>query len=250
MLDPADPHLVVHSRMIYLSWLPADPDVIAALLPAGLRVGEDRRVFMNQYVVDDETQTSGFGAYSLTYLGVSVAGLDAPDRPLAGGWWTHYLCSSPRVRGYAAARGAPVAAGRTWLEQRGDTLVAQTEVDGVPLIRTRARVGDTGHVIRSGHHRYLTGRGDALVSGVYPYLAEPVAPFEVESVDFFDPDHPVYPLRPANPLVITAGFYSPRASFAYPGGESMLARSPAATVGRAGHQVPASRARSGLPSGS
>ncbi|MFI7432086.1 acetoacetate decarboxylase family protein [Micromonospora haikouensis] len=236
MLDPADPHLVVHSRMVYLCWLPAAPDAVAALLPAGLRAGADPHVFMNQYVVDDETQTSGLGAYSLTYLGICVAGLGAP-----GGWWTHYLCSSPRMRGYAAARGAPVEAGHTWLERRGDTLVAQTEVDGVPLIRTRVHVGHTGHLIRSGHHRYVTARDGELTGGVHPYVAEPVTPFEVESVDFLDPDHPVHALRPANPLTITEGFYSPRASFAYPGGTGGYA--PA-------HQVPERRARSGLPSGS
>ncbi|WP_229398094.1 hypothetical protein [Micromonospora okii] len=244
MLDPADPHLVVHSRMVFLSWLPADPDAVAALLPAALRAAEDRRVFMNQYVVDDGTQTSGLGAYSLTYLGVGLAGVDEP-----GGWWTHYLCSSARVRGYAAVRGAPVAAGHTWLEQRGGTLVAQTEVDGVPLIRTRSLVGDTGHVVRSGHHRYLTARGGELLHGVHPYLVEPVAPFEVESVDFLDPHHPVHPLRPANPLDITEGFYSPRASFAYPGGWGALAHGPPAGD-PSGHQVPANRARSGRPSGS
>ncbi|WP_320068056.1 hypothetical protein [Micromonospora sp. RTGN7] len=248
MLDPAEPHLVVHSRMIYLSWLPADPDAVAALLPAGLRADEQRQVFMNQYVVDDETQTSGFGAYSLTYLGVSLAAPDAAQRP--AGWWAHYLCSSSRVREYAAARRAPVTPGRTWLEQRGDTLVAQTEADGAPLIRTRARVGDTSHLIRSGHHRYRYGGGTDLLSGVYPYVVEPVAPFEVESVAFLDPDHPVYPLRPANPLVITLGFYSPRASFAYPGMESVLTHGPAAVGGRPGYQVPAHLARSGLPSGS
>ncbi|MFE9182053.1 acetoacetate decarboxylase family protein [Micromonospora haikouensis] len=236
MLDPADPHLVVHSRMVYLCWLPAAPDAVVALLPAGLRAGADPHVFMNQYVVDDETQTSGLGAYSLTYLGICVAGQGAP-----GGWWTHYLCSSPRMRGYAAARGAPVGAGRTWLERRGDTLVAQTEVDGVPLIRTRVHVGHTGHLIRSGHHRYVTARDGELTGGVHPYVAEPVTPFEVESVDFLDPDHPVHALRPANPLTITEGFYSPRASFAYPGGTGGYA--PA-------HQVPERRARSGLPSGS
>jgi hypothetical protein len=226
VLDPAAPYLVVHSRMLYLRWLPADPDGVAALLPPGLRARADCEVFLNQYVVDDETQSSGMGAYSLTYLGVSLAGLDAPDGT-PGGWWTHYLCSSPRARAYAAARGAPVAAGRTWLTHRRGTLVTQTEVGGAPLIRTQVRVGDTGSVACGGHHRYLTMRDGRLVSGLYPYLAEPVTPFEVESVDFLDREHPVWPLRPANPLVVTAGFYSPRASFAYPGGEAPVAGGPA-----------------------
>ncbi|MEO3772777.1 hypothetical protein [Micromonospora sp. B9E7] len=53
-------------------------------------------------------------------------------------------------------------------------------------------------------------------------MAEPVDPFEVESLEFLEPDHPVYALRPADPLEIVCGFYSPRASFAYPSGESVL----------------------------
>ena len=56
---------------------------------------------------------------------------------------------------------------------------------------------------------------------MYPYVAEPVDPFVVESVEFLEPEHPVYALRPENPLTIGYGFYSPRASFAYPGGQTV-----------------------------
>lgn len=270
VLDPADPQLVVSSRMLFFSWLPADPDAVAALVPAPLRPHHDRRVFMNQCVVDDDIQTSGLGAYSLAYLGVSLAGVDAPDGVTPGGWWTHYLTSSPRARDDAAARGAPVGPGHTRLDVRGESLVAETEVDGVTVIRTRARAGDTGHVIRRGHHRYFTARDRQLLNGVYPYVAEPVEPFELESVEFLAPAHPLYALRPANPLTMVVGFYSPRASFAYPGGQSVHPTAPTRTGGTAArngpprtaapvpagergpsaHQVPARRARSGLPSGS
>ncbi|MFC4016829.1 hypothetical protein ACFOW4_02560 [Micromonospora sp. GCM10011542] len=251
MLDPAAPQLVVNSRALYFSWLPADPDAVAAMVPAGLRPRPDRQVFLNQYVVDDETQTSGFGAYSLTYLGVSLTGADAPGGLSPGGWWTHYVSSSRQVREYATARGAPAVAGRTRIEVRGGTLVAETEADGAPLIRARCRVGETGHVISSGHHRYFTRRDGQLLSSVYPYVAEPVTPFEIESVEFLEPGHPMYALRPANPLVIGFGFYSPRASFAYPGGLSVHpGGASAAESARSPHQVPARRARSGLPSGS
>ncbi|MEV4478226.1 hypothetical protein [Micromonospora coxensis] len=251
MLDPADPQLVVDSRTLHFSWLPADPDGVAALVPQGLRPRADRQVFMNQYVVDDAAQTSGFGAYSLTYLGVSLVGADAPDGVTPGGWWTHYVTSSPRVREYAAARGAPAVLGRTRIDVQGDVLVAETVADGVPVIRARARVGSTGHEVRRGHHRYLTMRDGELISGVYPFISEPVSPFEVESVEFLAPDHPSYVLRPENPLLIPWGFYAPRTSFAYPGG---LTRHPLEAPSRAddatAHQVPARRSRSGLPSGS
>ena len=75
----AAPQLVLNSRMLYSSWIPADPAATAALLPPGLSPAPNRALFMNQYVVDSEEQTSAFGAYSLTYMGLDVAGHTAPD---------------------------------------------------------------------------------------------------------------------------------------------------------------------------
>lgn len=218
MLDPAVPHLVVNSRSLYFSWLPADPDAVAALVPAGLRLHPDRQVFMNQYVVDDSTQTTGFGAYSLAYFGVTLADVNAPDGVTPGGWWTHYVASSERVRGYALARGAPVLAGSTTIESSSEKVVAETEIEGVPMIRAQVRVGETGNTMHNGHHRYLTARHGELISSIYPVVAEPVSTFEIESVEFLEPEHPIYALRPENPLTIAWGYYSPRSSFAYPGG--------------------------------
>jgi hypothetical protein len=218
VLDPAAPQLVVNSRTLFFSWLPADPDAVAALVPRGLIPCADRQVFMNQYVVDDASQTSGFGAYSLTYLGVSLTGVDAPGGGSPGGWWTHYVTSSERIRDYAVARGAPAVIGRTSIGHRDGNLVAATEIGGVPLIRAHCQVGEAGQTISSGHRRYFTARDGQLLSAVYPFVAEPVDPFVVESLEFLDPGHPLYALRPENPLTIGAGFYSPRASFAYPGG--------------------------------
>ncbi|WP_242453926.1 acetoacetate decarboxylase family protein [Bailinhaonella thermotolerans] len=216
------PQLVVNSRMIYFGWLPADPGAVAALVPEGLKPAADRQVFMNQYVVDDAGQTSGFGAYSLTYLGPDLSGLDAPDGVTPGRWWTHYFNSSEVVREYAAERGVPATPGRTTIEVTGRRLVATTEADGVPVIRTTARVGRTGEAVNRGQLRYITRVGGGFLSGVYPFVAEPVEPFEVESLEFLEPDHPVHALRPADPLQVTWGFYSPRSSFAYPGGEAPL----------------------------
>ncbi|MFC4144935.1 hypothetical protein ACFO0M_01590 [Micromonospora mangrovi] len=248
MLDPAAPQLVVNARVLLLSWLPADPDAVAAFVPAGLRPHPDRQVFLCQYEVDDESQTSGFGAYSLTYLGVSLADLDLPGADTPSGWWTHYLASSPLVRDYAAARGAPAVAGWTGVDVRRGELSTETRTaDGTPLIRVRGRAGQTTHVSHSGHHRYLTARNGELLVADYPYVAEPVSPFEIESVEFLAPEHSAYPLRPGNPLTIARGFYSPRMSFAYPA-QRVLDGAPTEPV--PAHHVPARRARSGLPSGS
>jgi len=92
------PQLITAARMLYAVWLPADPDAAAALVPEGLRAAEGAPVYLNQYVVDDAAQASGgahpdgFGAYSLTYLGIDLAGLDTEDGT-PGRWWTHYFNS-------------------------------------------------------------------------------------------------------------------------------------------------------------
>jgi hypothetical protein len=130
--------------------------------------------------------------------------------------------SSPVVREYAGERGAPATPGRTTIKVDDRKLVATTESDGVPVIRTTARIGHTGEAVNRGQLRYITEVGGQKVSGVYPFVAEPVDPFEVVSLEFLEPDHSVYALRPADPLQIVWGFYSPRSSFTYPGGESVM----------------------------
>ncbi len=250
MLDPAAPQLVVNSRTLYFSWLPADPDAVAALVPPGLCPRPDRQVFLNQYIVDDETQTSGFGAYSLTYLGVSLLGVDAPGGLNAGGWWTHYVASSRRVREYAVARGAPVLAGRTRIEVNGEDLLSETEIDGTPLIRARCRVGETGHAISSGHHRYFTRRDGQLLSSAYPFVAEPVAPFEIESVEFLQPRPPDVRAAPGQPADHRLRLLLTALVVRLPRWAERARGSPRPEPARPLHQVPASLARSGLPSGS
>ena len=45
------------------------------------------------YVVDRDEQTSGFGAYSLSYICFDVVGHDA-DAETPGRWFSHYFISS------------------------------------------------------------------------------------------------------------------------------------------------------------
>src|SRR2546428_13448495 len=117
--------------MLYVVWLPADASAASALVPDELEAAPGSPVFMNQYVVDDAAQTSngasdeGFGAYSLTYLGVDLAGLDTEDGT-PGRWWTHYFDSSPNMIRYAAAHGVPAGGGETQPELDGSLLVATT----------------------------------------------------------------------------------------------------------------------------
>jgi hypothetical protein len=217
----ASPQLVMNSRMIYTSWIPADPAAAARLLPPALEPAANHAIYMNQYVVDSAAQTTGFGAYSLTYLGLDVAGHPAPDGVTPGRFFTHYFNSSDVVRQYARERGVPATPGSTTLEVAGGIVTATTSIDGRPVIRTRAEVGDVADITLGGHLRYITRVKDRLVSGNYPYVGELVSRFNVLSIDFLDPTHPVYALRPASPLQIVAGssFYAPRDSFVYPGGE-------------------------------
>jgi hypothetical protein len=222
------PQLITAARMLYAVWLPADTAAAAALVPEELTARDGSPVFINQYIVDDALQTSGaahpggFGAYSLTYLGVELAGLDTEDGT-PGRWWTHYLDSSPSMITYALAHGVPATSGRTELELSDSQLVATTWGEGgQELIRTTARVEVGTPFTGNGQLRYITRVGGGLVSGRYPFVMQGAETFAVESVEFLDVTHPVYALRPADPLTITFGFYSPAISFCYPGGEGPL----------------------------
>jgi hypothetical protein len=218
----AAPQLVIDSRMIYSSWIPADPKAAAALLPAGLDPAGP--IYMNQYVVDSEEQTSGFGAYSLTYLGLDLAGHTAPDGVTPARFFTHYFNSSEIMRAYVAERGVPASPGSTTVEVHGQTVVATTSVDGVPIIRTEARVGNKIGVVARGHLTYVTKLKGKLMAGNYAYIGELVDPFELVAVEFLAKDHPVWAIRPKQPLEVVTGssWFAPRDSFVYPGGEYEL----------------------------
>ncbi len=218
------PQLVLHSRMLYTSWIPADPAACAQLLPPALQPASNHAIYMNQYVVDTAEQTTGFGAYSLTYLGLDVADHVAPDGVTPSRFFTQYFNSSERMQAYAQERGVPATSGTTTLEVAHGLLTATTSVDGTPIIRTRAAVGNKADTVVSGHLRYLTRVGDRLMSGLYPYIGELVSRFQVVSIEFLDANHPVYALRPATPLEVVPAscFYAPRDSFVYPGGETEM----------------------------
>ncbi len=220
------PQLVTASRMLYFTWVPADPDAVRAIVPKKLDLAPNAQCFINQYVVDSTEQTSAFEAYSLTYCGADLSGHDTPDGNVAGRWWTHYINSSPEMREYAAKRGVPASPGKTSLDLHDGVLTATTEVDGTPVIRTTVTVGEGIADIGRGQLRYVTEVDGTLVSGLYPFHAPMVEGWSVTGFEFLEPDHPVSVLRPADPLQVTWGFYSPSASFCYPGGEGPLKSQP------------------------
>jgi len=216
------PQLVTKARMLYFCWVPADPAACAALLPAGLTPAENKAIYINQYVVDADEQTSHFGAYSLTYMGLDLDGFNV-DGDTPGRYWTHYYNSNLGMRAYAAERGIPAETGKTELSIENNILMATTEAgDGTHLFKTRAQVSDQIAETVRGHLRYITKGKNGLKSGRYAYVGDVVADFEILSFEFLAPDHPSYALRPADPLQITFGFYSPASSFCYPGGVEPL----------------------------
>ncbi len=221
------PQLITNARMLYLVWKPADPEAAAAFVPDDLTPVDGSLCYMNQYIVDDESQISSagepnsFGAYSLTYLGLDLAGLDT-EAGVPARWWTHYMNSSEAMNRYAAAHGVPVSAGRTELDLHEQVLTATTIVGGNPIIRTGCDVVVGNTARGTGQLRYITRVDGGLVSGRYPFVADFAEEFAVVSLDFLDSSHPTWALRPADPLEVTFGFYSPAISFCYPGGEGPL----------------------------
>lgn len=223
------PQLISDSQMLYLVWIPAEPDKVAALVPEGLTPRADGAVYMNQYIVTDPEQTSNgqaaqdsFGAYSLTYLGADLEGLDT-EAGVPARWWTHYFNSSEAMNRYAAERGVPTSSGETTLEVTAERVVATTLIDGKPAIRTVARINGDPTTRSTGQLRYITRAADGgFTSGRYPFVMDASGGFEVESLEFLDPDHELYAFRPADPLQVTFGFYSPSITFCYPGGEGPL----------------------------
>lgn len=219
MADLQAPQMVIRSRMLYFTWVPEDKDAVRALVPAELELSDNAQCFINQYVVDADDDTSCFEHYSLTYAGLDVKGQDSPQG-LPGRWWTHYINSNPDMTAYAAERGVPAqGGGETVLELKDGVLTATTSQNGTALIRTTATVGSGVAAIGRGQLSYLTKVNGQLTRGFYPFVATLMDGWEVKSMEFLDPSHPIYALRPASPLEVTWGFYSPDAGFCYPGGE-------------------------------
>jgi hypothetical protein len=227
------PQIMKGAHAIYMVWRAADPKAAVATVPRPLRPAKNGIVFLNQYVVERADQTSsadhpaGFGAYSLTYVGVDLVGFDTKDQGEAGispgRWWAHYINSSANMRAYMRRVGAPVLAGETTLEKSGDVLTATTLVKDRPIIRTRTKVGSTCNRIISGQFRIISKIGRRFMSGRYPAIARCADAATVMSVEFLDPKHPVYALRPKQPLEIEFCYYSPDITFAYPGGLDPIA---------------------------
>ncbi|MGE3523171.1 MAG: acetoacetate decarboxylase family protein, partial [Candidatus Dadabacteria bacterium] len=116
-MDAADlpaPQLVTGAWM-FIAAYKADPEALKALLPEGLETTGN--IVINMYTVPEATQTSGFGAYTLTYLTVELKGQDSyimnSDTTIPGRYFVFYFNSSPFMRDYTKRIGIPAEEGMT-----------------------------------------------------------------------------------------------------------------------------------------
>ena len=218
------PQLVTDAWM-FIAAYKADPLVLKSLLPKGLEPNPENQVVINMYTVPDPNQTSGFGAYTLTYLAVELKGQDGYNmgQPTGypGRYFVYYFNSSPSMREFTKKAGIPAQAGNTTTTVANGKLKAVLTVDGKPFIESTADVGDTLGGFGGGHLNYFgqihTERDGKKVNQVVkypiPYNGGSVKT-ENAKVTFKVPEnHPLYKLKPiADPTwaVWTKG------SFVYP----------------------------------
>lgn len=200
----------------------ADPDALREVLPPGMAPHPNHLVQMNMYEID-AANTSGFGAFSLTYLTVEVAGHDSlaaeGAMPIPGRFFAYYWNSSPRVISYAReTAGIPALPGVRTVSTSEGTLTSTLRVDDQPVITATANVTDTSLGTLGGHLNYYTHRqfpaadgGRAAVSEVIelplPFVAD-LLEADVTSVDFDFPEtHPASRLAPVNSQAIQSVLY-------------------------------------------
>ena len=156
--DLPGPQLVTDAWM-FIAAYKADPKELKKLLPPGLEPSPDGQVVINMYTVPDPAQTSGFGAYTLTYLTVELEGQDSyvmgSDITYPGRSFVYYFNSSPLMRDYTKKIGIPAQEGMTVTEVKDGKLTATLTVDGKPMIVSTADVGSELSPPGGGHLNYF-----------------------------------------------------------------------------------------------
>jgi acetoacetate decarboxylase len=221
MWAPLTPQLLKNARVLVIGYR-ADVDALAAALPPGLEPHENGLVQLNMYEVGAE-QTSGFGAFSLTYLAIEVAGHDAyaEDGALAlpGRYFAYYWSSSDRVRTYAReAVGIPAMPGIRRTETKDGKLLSILNVEGRDVITASAATTENALGTLGGQVNYYSHREFPRPEGGPPALSELLElplPFivdlyeaTVEDILFDFPDgHPAAALAPLAPLETPSMMY-------------------------------------------
>ena len=156
--DLPGPQLVTGAWM-FIAAYKADPEVLKELLPPGLKPHPNNHIVINMYTVPNPTQTSGFGAYTLTYLTVEVEGQDSyvmgQDTGFPGRSFAYYYNSSPTMRNFTTSAGIPAQEGFTITTVADGKLTAQLKVDDKLYIQATADVGNDLGGFGGGHLNYF-----------------------------------------------------------------------------------------------
>jgi len=152
------PQLVTNAWM-FIAAYKADPETLKALLPPGLEPNPAGHIVINMYTVPEATQTSGFGAYTLTYLTVELKDQDSyvmgSDTTIPGRYFVYYFNSSPTMRDYTKTIGIPAQEGMTTTTVKDGKLTAVLTVGGKPFIEATADVGNELGSFGGGHLNYF-----------------------------------------------------------------------------------------------
>ena len=156
--DLPAPQLVTGAWM-FIAAYKADPKVLKELLPPGLKPNPAGQIVMNMYTVPNPSDTSGFGAYTLTYLTIELEGQDSyvmnSDITYPGRYFVYYFNSSPVMRGFTKPVGIPAQEGLTTTVVKDGKLTATLTVDGKPFIVSTADVGSELGDYSGGHLNYF-----------------------------------------------------------------------------------------------
>jgi len=152
------PQLVTDAWM-FIAAYKADPEALKALLPPGLEPNPAGHVVINMYTVPTASQTSGFGAYTLTYLTVELKDQDSyvlgSETTIPGRYFVQYFNSSPTMREYTKKIGIPAQEGMTTTTVKDGKLTAVLEAGGRKLIEATADVGSELGGFGGGHLNYF-----------------------------------------------------------------------------------------------
>jgi len=219
------PQLVTNAWM-FIAAYKADPETLKALLPPGLEPNPAGHIVINMYTVPNATQTSGFGAYTLTYLTVELKDQDSyvmgSDTTIPGRYFVYYFNSSPSMREYTKKIGIPAREGMTTTTVKDGKLTAVLTVDGKPFIEATADVGSELGNLGGGHLNYFglirTEKDGKTVNEVVKY---PI-PWVGGTVEMKNPkitfkapaDNPINKIKPLAPAPDWAVWM--KGSFVYP----------------------------------
>ncbi len=201
--DPLPAPQLVKDAWMFIAAYKADPKTLTELLPDGLEPHPNGHVVINMYTVPRSRQTSGFGAYTLTYLTIEIKGNDSyvvdRDNGYPGRYFVHYFNSSKKMRNFALEAGIPATEGKTKVDtsKSGKKLRATLHAGGKSLIKVEANI--TGKRLKnpeSGHLNYFGKKGNRIVKYPIPYLGSIKTISDAKVKVVAPKGHPLHKLKP------------------------------------------------------